>query len=60
MLAAVTSSLTSVISWIGTVITAITSETGDLNELLPLFAVGISISVVFLAVKAIRSIVWGA
>lgn len=60
MLAAVTSGLETVIGWIGTVITAITGEAGALKELLPLFAVGIAISVVFLGVKAIKSIVWGA
>lgn len=60
MLAAVTSGLTTVISWVGTVITAITGENGALAPLLPLFAVGIAISVVFLGIKAIRSIVWGA
>lgn len=60
MLAAVTSGLTTVIGWVGTVITAITGENGALAPLLPLFAIGIAISVVFLGVKAIRSIVWGA
>jgi hypothetical protein len=60
MLAAVTSGLTTVIGWVGTVITAITGENGALAPLLPLFAIGIAISVVFLGIKAIRSIVWGA
>lgn len=60
MLAAVTSGLTTVIGWIGSVITAITGESGALAPLLPLFAIGIAISVVFLGIKAIRSIVWGA
>lgn len=60
MLAAVTSGLTTVIDWIGSVISAITTEAGALSELLPLFAIGIAISVVFLGVRAIRSIVWGA
>ena len=60
MLAAVTSGLTTVISWVGTVITAITGENGALAPLLPLFAIGIAISVVFLGIRAIRSIVWGA
>lgn len=60
MLAAVTSGLTTVISWVGTVITAITGENGALAPLLPLFAIGIAVSVVFLGIKAIRSIVWGA
>lgn len=60
MLSAVTSGLTTVIGWVGTVITAITGENGALSPLLPLFAIGIAISVVFLGIKAIRSIVWGA
>ena len=60
MLAAVTSGLTTVIGWVGTVITAITGENGALAPLLPLFAIGIAISVVFIGIKAIRSIVWGA
>ena len=58
MLDAVTTGLTTVIGWIGTVVTSVTS--GALKDLLPLFAIGIAISVVFLGVKAIRSIVWGA
>ena len=60
MLSAVTSGLETVIDWIGTVISAIVGTDGALKELLPLFAVGIAISVVFLGVKAIKSIVWGA
>lgn len=58
MLAAVTSGITTVIGWIGTTITAITS--GELSSLLPLFAIGIAISAILLGVKIIRSIVWGA
>lgn len=46
MVTAVTSALTTVIGWIGTVVTAVTS--GDLVELLPLFSIGIAISAVLL------------
>lgn len=60
MLTAVTDALTTVISWIGSVITALTSTDGALNELLPLFAVGIAVSALLLGIKAIRSITWGA
>lgn len=60
MLAAVTSALTTVISWVGTVITAIVGESGALAELLPLFAVGIAISALLFGIKAIKSVVWGA
>lgn len=48
MLEAVTSGITQVITWVGTVITALTGESGALNALLPLFAIGISISAILL------------
>lgn len=60
MLAAVTSAISDVITWVGTVITALTSETGALSPLLPLFAIGIAISAVLLGIRIIRSVVWGA
>ena len=60
MLEAVTSGITSVIGWLKTVIDAFLTENGALAPLLSLFAIGISISVIFLAIKAIRKIVWGA
>lgn len=60
MLEAVSSGITTVIGWIGTVITALVSTDGQLNALLPLFAVGIAISAILLGVKIVRSVVWGA
>lgn len=60
MMAAVTSALTTVISWIGTVVTALTTSGGALSELLPLLAVGIAISAFLFAMRAIRSVTWGA
>lgn len=57
-MSAVGSALTEVISWIGTVIDALLS--GELNALLPLFAIGIVVSVIMLGVKVIRSFTWGA
>lgn len=59
MVEAVTTALSTVINWVGTVITAMTSSTGDLNGLLPLFAIGIAISALLLGVKVIRSFTWG-
>ena len=53
MLAAVTSALSTVISWIGTVVTAITGSSGELKELLPLFAVGIAISALLLGILSL-------
>lgn len=60
MLEAVTSGISTVITWIGSVITALTSTSGALNGLLPLFAVGIAVSAILLGVKMIKSVVWGA
>lgn len=59
-LSAVGSNLTQVIGWIGTVITEMTSTTGKLAALLPLLMVSVSISALLLAVKVIRSFIWGA
>lgn len=60
MFSAVTSALTQVLTWIGTVVSSITGASGDLKELLPLFAIGIAISVFLFGIKAIKSIIWGA
>lgn len=64
MLNAVTNAVSTVISWIGTVITALTDTTsstpGALTPLLPLFAIGIAVSAVLLGIKMIKSVVWGA
>lgn len=60
MLEAVTSALTTVISWVGTVVTALISSTGALKDLLPLLAVGVAISALMLGIKAIKSFIWGA
>lgn len=59
MLEAVTAGLTTVIDWVGTVITALTAESGELSSLLPLFAIGISISAILLGVRIIKSFIWG-
>lgn len=59
MMAAVTTALDTVIDWVGTVVTALTAESGDLKDLLPLLAVGIAISALMLGVKAIKSFTWG-
>ena len=60
MVTAVTNGLGTIIGWVGTVIDSLTGEAAALGELLPLFAIGISITVIFLGVKVIKSIVWGA
>lgn len=60
MLEAVTSAISTVITWVGTVITSMTTEAGALAPLLPLFAIGVAISAVLLGVRVIKSIIWGA
>ena len=60
MLSQVTSGITTVIGWVGTTVTAIVGESGQLSELAPLFAIGISISAILLGVKIVKSVVWGA
>lgn len=60
MLEAVTSGITTVIAWIKSVVDALVTTEGALNELLPLFAIGVAISAVLLGVKLIRSLIWGA
>lgn len=60
MLEAVTSALSTVISWVGTVVTALVGADGALSELLPLLAIGVAISALMLGVKAIKSFIWGA
>lgn len=60
MLQQVTSGLSTVIGWVGEVVTALTGAEGALNELLPLLAIGVSVSALMLGFKAIRSCIWGA
>lgn len=54
-----------VIGWIGDVIDALVTPAsgntpaGALYGLLPLFAIGISISAIMLGVRMIKSLVWG-
>ena len=56
----VTSGLDTVLTWVGTVITAIFTSNGKLFSLAPLVAIGISISAILLGVKIIKSMVWGS
>lgn len=60
MMEAVTAALTTVISWVGSVVTALVGAEGALSELLPLMAIGIAISALMLGVKAIKSFAWGS
>lgn len=60
MLEAVTSGISTVIDWVGTVVTALVGTDGALKELLPLFAIGVAISAIMLGIKVVRGMIWGA
>lgn len=60
MLEAVTDALSTVIAWVGSVVTALVGTDGALKDLLPLLAVGVAISALMLGIKAIKSFIWGA
>lgn len=60
MLAEIGTVLTQFLTWVGQVVTALTSTDGSLAALLPLFVLGIGISVFMVIFKAIRKVTWGA
>ena len=59
MLAQLSTMFTQVIIWIGEFVTALTGG-GALSGLLPLFVIGIAISLAMVITKLIRNITWGA
>lgn len=59
MIEAVGTSLNTVLGWCGTVLSAVTTEAGQLSDLLPLWAVGISISALMLGIRVMRGFAWG-
>lgn len=60
MMEAVTTALGTVLDWVGTVVSSLTTTDGELSALLPLMAIGIAISALMLGVKAIKSFAWGS
>lgn len=60
MLAAIGSAVTQLITWVGQVISAIVGAEGAMSDLLPVFAIGIGVSVILVAVKIIRKVCWSA
>lgn len=60
MWSAVQTAFSSVITMVGDLVTALVGENGALAPLLPLFAIGIAISLFMVGFKAIRKITWGA
>lgn len=59
MIEAVTSGLSTVLGWVGTVLDSLLTAEGELAALLPLLAISAAISGIFLGVKVIRGMIWG-
>lgn len=60
MLSAIGSGLTTVIGFVGSVVTALVSDTGSLHDLMDLFILGIIISIIMVSMKIIRRVTWGS
>lgn len=64
MLGSIGSALTSVLEWFGDVVAAIMPAAegsgGELNALLPIFSVGIAISICFAVIHLVKRLAWGA
>lgn len=60
MIAQIGTALTSVIGWIGDVVSALTTSSGSLYPLLPLLSITCAVSGLMLSIRVIRSMIWGA
>ena len=63
MLDAISGAFTNVLNWVGTFVTALVTGITDgpnLTSLLPLFAIGIGVSLVMVCCKLVRKITWGS
>lgn len=60
MLTEIGTTLTSVLGWFGSMVSALVTADGELNGLFPLLALGIAISICFAGIKLVRSFAWGA
>lgn len=59
MISAISTALTSLLTMLGDIVTALIDSSGSLNALLPLVAISIAGSVIFLAVRVVKKISWG-
>lgn len=60
MLSLIGTTLAELLKWIGSVVTALTTSGGALHDLLPLAVISVTVSVFMLAVRAIKTFIWGA
>lgn len=59
MLAAITTGVSTVISYVGDVITAITGASGQWKDLLPVIGLGIGVMFVMFAITTVKSLIKG-
>lgn len=64
MLDALASAFSTVLGAVGSFVKAITGTAGtggvDLSSILPLFAIGIAVSLLYAAIRGVRKMTWGA
>lgn len=60
MIEAIGSGITSMIGWLGDVVEAVVTTEGALSALLPVFALGVAVTVIGVAIGYIRSFTFGA
>lgn len=60
MMEALGTVFTAVIGFVGQTVTALVSSSGELKDLLPLFCLGVGVSLFGICFKNIRRICWGA
>lgn len=60
MIEAIGTAFTGVIGWVGEFVTALVGAEGALKDLLPVFVIGIGVSILLLGIKAVKSMTWGA
>ena len=60
MLAAIQNSMATIWEAVGTFVQHLTTTDGALAPILPVFALGIAISLALLGVRIVRGLIWGA
>lgn len=60
MIEAIGSGLTSMIEWLGDVVSAVVSTDGALSALLPVFALAVSGTLIAFGIRVLRGFTWGA
>lgn len=60
MIEAIGSAITSMIDWLGDVVSAVVGTDGALGALLPVFALAVAGTVVMFGIRVLRGFTWGA